>query len=96
MIGERLVGDGWSGVIEYNEELKHISNKSVFRDFDIMKIYETDRIFHIKDLFSDKTLKLIWERKEDDLITSFLKGKINNAEFIKGIKKELGISDNSE
>ena len=52
--------------LDYDEELNE--NKYFNKDFDVMKIY-TSKAFTLNNLFNDKYLECIWERKEPKKMT---------------------------
>ena len=72
------INDSFTHMFYYNEDLTYSCNK----EFDIIRIYESD-VFWLKDIFEDRFLNIIWERKEDKQELSKKDKKV----IKKGLKK---------
>lgn len=75
---------GFISVSDYDQNLKTIS-KLFPETNNIMKIYNLKKIYDIRHMFLDKSLKLIWERKEFDITNP------NEIEILKALSK-LGLN----
>lgn len=61
VVGDKLIGeDGYLNLASYHDDLKH----TLFRDFDIIKVYNYKLGRSFSRLLDDDNLELIWERKD--------------------------------
>lgn len=64
VVGDKLIGeDGYLNLASYHDDLKH----TLFKDFNIIKVYNYKLGRSFSRLFDDDNLELIWERKEHEL-----------------------------
>lgn len=61
VVGDKLIGeDGYLNLASYHDDLKH----TLFKDFNIIKVYNYKLGRSFSRLLDDDNLELIWERKE--------------------------------
>ena len=68
MVDDVLIGSNFNGWFKATYDEKLNENEYYVEDFDIMKIYES-KASMLKNLFDNKCLTCIWERKEPKKMT---------------------------
>lgn len=64
VVGDKLIGEyGYLNLASYHDNLEH----TLFRDFNIIKVYNYKLGRSFSRLLDDDNLELIWERKEYEL-----------------------------
>lgn len=86
VLGDRMINEnGFNLLSGYDKALKDVTMN--IADYDIVKVYRTNAVYTIHDIFNVKYLELIWERSEKNRMTA--EEMQNKLEELTGDKIEI-------